>query len=277
MNEETSQTHGPSLTVPMAIVIAALIIGGAIFFSRGSENSSLAAVEKAQNGDFKNLEINLLPIGEEDHIRGNPNAEIILIEYSDLECPFCKNFHFTMKEVMEQYGKDGSVAWAYRHFPLTQIHPKAVDEAEATECAASLGGNNVFWNYLDKVFETTPSNNGLDLNILPKLAEDVGLNRAAFTACLQSGQFADKIQSDYAGGIDAGVTGTPNSFLSLKNPASEKTEEGLKEINNRLLKNLPAGSPDPLFLSADKKTVSIGGAFPKDILSEIFDLILNNQ
>ena len=88
----------------------------------------------------------------DDHIVGDINtAKLIIVEYSDLECPYCQRFHATMKQVMEEY--KGEVAWVYRHFPLTQIHPKAMQAALASECAWEQGGNEDFWKYADKVFE----------------------------------------------------------------------------------------------------------------------------
>src|SRR6185436_7093141 len=86
--------------------------------------------------------VEMEPVTEKDHILGNPNAEVIMVEYSDLECPFCKEFHSTLRRVMNEYGKDGKVAWVYRHFPIDSLHPKARKEAEATECAAELGGES---------------------------------------------------------------------------------------------------------------------------------------
>lgn len=147
----------------------------------------------------------------EDHVRGDRNARILLFEYSDLECPFCKRFHPTAKQIVDEY--KGQVAWVYRHFPLDQIHSKADKEAEAVECANELGGNEAFWALTDKIFEVTPSNNGLNLDDLPKLAVEVGLNQNAFQSCLDSGKFAEHVESDYQGGIKAGVTGTPGNIL----------------------------------------------------------------
>ena len=90
-------------------------------------------------------------LGEGDHLRGSIDAPVALIEYSDLECPFCKRFHPTVQEALRQYGDQ--MAWAYRHFPLESIHTSARPLAEGSECAAQLGGNDKFWEYVDYVFE----------------------------------------------------------------------------------------------------------------------------
>ena len=148
---------------------------------------------------------------KEDHVKGDRNARILLIEYSDLECPFCKRFHPTAQQLVDEY--NGTIAWVYRHFPLDQIHSKADKEAEAIECANELGGNDGFWKMTDKIFEVTPSNNGLDLTTLAGLAEQVGINKSSFQSCLDSGKFAAHVEEDYQGGIKAGVTGTPGNIL----------------------------------------------------------------
>ena len=120
------------------------------------------------------------------HILGNPGAPVKLVEFSDFECPFCKRFHLTMKRLMNEYGEDGKVAWVYRHFPLVSLHSKARREAQAAECASELGGNEAFWAYSDRLFEVAPSNNRLDLALLPRIAQLIGLDRAKFEACLAS-------------------------------------------------------------------------------------------
>lgn len=126
-----------------------------------------AVITAATAGDKEeSVEADVAPVSPDEHIFGNPNASIFIIEYSDLECPFCKRFHETMKQAMEKYGKNGQVAWVYRHFPLDAIHSKARKEAEATECAAEQGGNEMFWKYTNKLMEITPSNNQLDPKLL---------------------------------------------------------------------------------------------------------------
>ena len=153
----------------------------------------------------------------EDHIVGDPNAPVKLIEFSDFECPFCKAFHGTLKQVMNEYGQTGKVAWIYRHFPLDDLHSKARKEAQAAECANEVGGNQAFWDYADRLFEVTPSNDGLDLALLPQIAEDVGLDRAKFEACLvgdeRGGKFADHIEENRQDAAASGGTGTPYTIV----------------------------------------------------------------
>lgn len=176
---------------------------------------------------------------KDDHVLGDRNARILLIEYSDLECPFCKRFHPTAQQIINEY--KGKVAWVYRHFPLDQIHSKSDKESEATECANELGGNDVFWKFTDKVFEVTPSNNGLNLDELPKIAAQVGLDETKFKNCLDSGKYANYVEDDYQSGTRAGITGTPgNILLDTKTgktkliPGALPFEQFKTEIDNML-------------------------------------------
>lgn len=87
------------------------------------------------------------PVTSEDHIKGNMNAQVTIVEYSDYDCPFCTRFHTTMNAISKKYGDD--LAWVYRHFPLEQLHPNAKAVAVASECVAKLGGNEAFWTFTD--------------------------------------------------------------------------------------------------------------------------------
>lgn len=177
--------------------------------SVSSAGSSAATTGTAQPGQA--APIQLAAVTEDDWVRGNPDAAVTVVEFVDLECPFCQAFHPTMQQVMAEYGD--SVRWVYRHFPLTSIHPKAPKEAEAAECAGELAGNEGFWKYVDRVFEVTPANNGLDPAELPNIAEFVGLDRAKFTACLDSGKYAEKVRDHTNQAIAAGGEGTPYSVI----------------------------------------------------------------
>ena len=92
-----------------------------------------------------------LSVTEKDHIRGNLNAQITLVEFSDFQCPFCRQFHSTVQQALSEYGDQ--VRWVYKHFPLDQIHPQARPAAEASECIAEQKGSEGFWQFTDAVFK----------------------------------------------------------------------------------------------------------------------------
>lgn len=156
-------------------------------------------------------EIVMAPVSGDDHIRGSVDAPVVIVEYSDTECPFCKQFHTTMQQVVAEYGDQ--VAWVYRHFPLDQLHAKARNEAHATECAAELGGNDGFWAFTDQVYARTNSNDSLPETELAVIAGDIGLNVNKFNDCMASDRYADKVQAMYEDAISAGGRGTPYSVI----------------------------------------------------------------
>ncbi len=215
---DDSQVKPVRLTIPIAIIIAGGLIAGGIFFSnmKADTASDTPPTQVQRTG---NLLANVNPITSEDHIRGNPNAIVKIIEYSDYECPFCKKFHATMKQVVEEYGKDGQVAWVYRHFPLDSIHPvKARKEATAAECAAEIGGKDAFWKFSDRFFELTPSNNQTDLDtVLPQIIGEMGLSWEEVNACIESGRYDQHIQDELENAIATGGSGTPWSILVAPN------------------------------------------------------------
>ncbi len=155
---------------------------------------------------------NLPPVDlKQEHYRGNPNAPIAIIEYSDFECPFCKRHHTTMQQLMTQYPKD--VLWIYRHYPLG-FHANAQKEEEAVDCAAEQGGNDAFWKFADIIFEKTTSNGtGFPLDQLPVVAQQLGLDAKRFQSCLDNNTYADHVKSVMAAGSAIGITGTPGSVV----------------------------------------------------------------
>ena len=199
-----------NLGIPVAIVIAAALIAGAIFFS----NQGPVVPGNTQGTDpEEQTEIEVAPVTENDHIRGNPNAPIMIVEYSDYDCPFCKSFHETMERIMTEYGTDGKVAWVYRHFPLEQLHPDAPMIAEASECVAELGGNDAFWTFSDLIFSERDTNELTDITRLPEFAVTAGVDQAAFESCVASGKYTDKVNDSISEGIRAGAQGTPYSIV----------------------------------------------------------------
>lgn len=216
---ENQSSGQQKLSIPVAIVIAGALIAGAVYLGT-SKGATTVAVNNQQpqqvaqqTGDLEAMK----PVTSDDHIRGNPDAPVKIVEYSDTECPFCKRFHSTMKEVMDTYGKDGKVAWVYRHFPLDQLHSKARKEAVALECANEQGGNDKFWSYADRLYEITPANNGLDPAELPKIAQYVGLDVGKFNTCLGSIKYDQHIEDEVQNATATGGNGTPWSIVVGKN------------------------------------------------------------
>lgn len=215
--------------IPAAILVVGVLIAGVVFYSAGNfSNPQIASVgnkvaQQAPPPSFNSgLPDNVKPVNSKDHIKGDPNAPVKIVEFSDTEYPFCKYFHLTMQQVMDEYGKSGQVAWVYRYFPLDQIHSKARHEAAAVELAGELGGHDKFWAYLDKLFEVTPSNNKLQLSQLVQIAQDVGLTTKPFQDLvdqndIRGGKFADHIESDYQDALAAGGRSTPYSVVIAPN------------------------------------------------------------
>ena len=141
-----------------------------------------------------------------DHVRGDKNAPVTIIEYSDFECPFCQRFHTTMKELMADSAYAGKVKWVFRNFPLS-FHANAMPAAIAAECA---GLQNKFWEFADKAYE---SQSQLGDALFAQIASDLKLNKSKFDSCIKDKSTQAKINDDKASGSAAGVTGTPGSII----------------------------------------------------------------
>ena len=138
-------------------------------------------------------------------VRGNPKAPVMIVEFSDYQCPYCHQAELTINEVLAKYGD--KVSLAYRDFPLTAIHSQAEIAAEGSRCALEQGR---FWEYHDQLF--TASN--LDKDALIEYARKVKLDDNQFGACLTSGKYKAEIDKDLQEGRKAGVSGTPGFFIN---------------------------------------------------------------
>jgi len=228
--------EGNKLFVPVSIVVAGLIVAGAIFFT-GDKSGTVPTGD-----DTQPTAATVEPVTEQDHIIGSADADIVVIEYSDFECPFCGRFHPTMEQIMSEYGETGKVAWVFRHFPLDQIHPDARPSAEASECVAELAGNTAFWDYSKKLFEGQPSS--LTTENLKSNAEALGVNGDEFTACVESGRHAATVEAQYQGGL----------ALAQADPQF--------------------GTPYSVVLTKDGNQVVIPGAQPYNVVKQVIDTLL---
>lgn len=229
--------------IPLSIVLAGVIIAGAILFVGGGKSVELQKAEVGSTGFNNPTSAPSLPdgstgsagkvelnVGSDDHIRGNPSAPVTIVEFSDLQCPFCQRFHPTLQKALAEYGDQ--VRWVYKHFPLDAIHPNARPAAEASECVAEQKGNDGFWQFVDGVFENQ-SRIGPDL--YRELAQNIGLNMAQFDDCVSSRKYKQKVEDQYQEGVAAGVRGTPGSFVNGEAVSGAVPYDTLKAAIDRAL------------------------------------------
>lgn len=212
-----------NISAPISILIAAVIISGAILYSRSrpanqgtsagiAGQPNLAAADQ-QLGHQPSRGLNQVST-DDDPVLGDKNAPLTIVEFSDFECPFCKrSFDQLLPELKKNYIDSGKLKLVYRDFPLS-FHANAHKEAEAAECARSQGDDTTYFKFHDQIFTRTTSNGaGLALSQLPVIARDLNLNVSQFQQCLDSGKFGDEVDKDITDGTAAGVSGTPSWFI----------------------------------------------------------------
>ncbi len=215
-HKHMGRKQGFTLSTPLAIIIAAIILGashvGYGFVSGGTGGS------QAVKTMFKGKAI------EGDFVEGKENAKVVIVEYSDAECPFCIQVSPTIKKLRTEYS--GKVAFVYRHFPLTQIHKNAFDEARAISCAGVVGGKDKYYAYADALFDYKMSKQTATLPKTGKedLAKTVGLNEAEFSSCIKDNRTAQTVTDQANDGVTAGVQGTPSTFVLVK------TRKGYEQV-----------------------------------------------
>ncbi len=223
--DTTSKIFLKGLLTGLAII--ALIGAGFLI----GQNKNVASVNPSLNESSQKKETTKeIEISSDDNIKGDVSAAIIIVEFSDFQCPFCLRFHQTMLQIMNDY--PDKVTWVYRHFPLDSIHSQARPAAEASECAAE---QDKFWEFSDGLFKNQSE---LGLNLYKELALELGLNEIQFEDCISSRKYKDKIEADLQQGIAAGVTGTPGSFLNNQSLGGAIPYESLKSIIDQILSEI---------------------------------------
>ena len=216
MNEDISPAgKSQSFAVPVAIVIGFAFIAAAIYFSQTKAPPDNTNQQNTGTEEVKADGKALAPVTADDHIRGNPNAPVVVIEYSDFDCPFCKQFHETMQRIMEEYGTGGRVAWVYRHFPLESLHPSAPHIAEASECVASLAGNDAFWKFSDLIFGEREINELTNMARLEEFAVSAGAKLEDFESCMDTREKRNLVDADFQNAVAIGARGTPYSVILI--------------------------------------------------------------
>jgi protein-disulfide isomerase len=147
-----------------------------------------------------------VPVSERDHVRGPATAAVTLLEYGDYQCPYCGAAHPAVQQLERLLADE--LRFAYRHFPLSQIHEHAYQAAEAAEAAGAQGR---FWELHDLLFA---NQDRLSTRDLLGYAQALGLDLARFTADLENHVHAPRLREDFISGIRSGVNGTPTFFIN---------------------------------------------------------------
>jgi protein-disulfide isomerase len=147
-----------------------------------------------------------VPVTSTDHSQGPENAETILVEYGDYECPYCGRAYPIVKQVQKHFGK--RLRFVFRNFPLGEMHPHAQAAAETAEFAAAHGK---FWEMHDALYENQQS---FSEQFFLGLAQELELPATALRQALEAGEFRERVRNDFGGGIRSGVNGTPTFFIN---------------------------------------------------------------
>lgn len=195
-----------SYLLPIVIVVAGIILAVAIYIVRSTAHAPLP------EGDVTLLR----PVSTLDHIAGNPTASVIVVEYSDIDCAYCKSFQEAMTQLITDYSASGSIAWVYRHFPLVDIYKNSAQHAEAAECVASLGGEPLFFRFIDALHQASPNINQFNPARYAEVVKSLGVSVVDFQTCIEGTKFEKRITDDAENALAIGATGAPYSIILIK-------------------------------------------------------------
>lgn len=212
------QGVSPKFTFTFGLIIGIAVISTVAFFvvlvgdlggESASANSGTAKVVETDTDTADDyVETTTVSVADIDlssvYIRGNEDAPVTIVEYSDIECSYCASFHGTMQQIMNDY--EGDVKWVWKHYPLS-FHPEAEPAATAAECAGEQGK---FWEYIDELYDNQSS---LGSNLYTQIASELSLDTTSFNTCLVADKYTNLFSSDMSEGSALGVSGTPGSII----------------------------------------------------------------
>ncbi len=187
-------------TIPIVIIFSGTLLAVAVYIS----------TPKPMRTSAGNPAL-VRPVSTSDHIFGNPSAKVMIVEYADFDCQYCKGFNETLNQIITNEGTKGLVAWVYREFPLAKAPSNAMGSAEAAECIARVAGNNSFWKFEYLLFAKQP--------VKPKdygtLAKSIGISSSVFATCFaNASNLVDaRINADRKNALEMGALGAPYSLI----------------------------------------------------------------
>ncbi len=217
---EKSILKNPWFIVSVILAIVLLVL---ILRPETQTGNTLPTQNQQQPQQLKVVEVS----EDDDAFKGDANAPVTIIEFSDYECPFCARFYSQTLSMLErEYIDTGKVKFIYRDFPLSN-HANAQKAAEATEAAKELGGNDAFWEMHNKIFE---NQRAITTEDLKKYAREIGLNGAQFDNILDTSKYRNEVLEDFQDGVEAGVQGTPTFFINGKMLAGAQPFEAFQQV-----------------------------------------------
>jgi protein-disulfide isomerase len=201
-----SESDKNALGVPAAIVGAGILVAGAILWIGRADQPAAPSAPSAPAQQAGNPSA-VTPLGSGDYVRGPRDAKVVIVEYSDIDCPFCQRLHASLKTILADTKYSGKVAWTYRHLPLP-MHPLAQTKAIAAECVGKEKGNDAFWTYLDKIIDDDATLRK-DAARLSTLAVELGADKATFDKCLADKATLAEVTADSTNAKATGGSGTP--------------------------------------------------------------------
>ena len=205
MEETNKNFDWTKFILPGAILIAGVLISSAVIYSNGGFGGPASIRDTP--GDIKKVS------ADDDSYLGDEDAPVVLIEFSDFQCPFCKrSFDQTFPLIKQKYINTGKERYIYRDFPLP-FHAEADEAANAAECA---GDQDKFWEMHEMIYKNQQewAGNSQAISIFKGYAKDIGLDTTKFDSCLDSKKYDSEIQNDMSDGNSYGVSGTPTFFIN---------------------------------------------------------------
>lgn len=215
------------LYLPAVIILASLIIGIGLLVKKNAGDA------KKDNDQIEKITF-LEPVNSKDHFWGNPNASVYLIVFSDYDCVFCATLHKTMYRLMENYAKEGKVAWVFRHLPITEIHKEARGKALAAECSALGYGEDKFWKMSDELFRSASST--------AEIVEKLGMDSTIIKNCVDGNEeIATLIDGQKENALLSGAIGSPYTIIVADGKAVASIDGAvslseIKELLDNILK-----------------------------------------
>lgn len=230
MSEEKAKTTPTNVMTPLAILIAGVLIAGAVVVK---DNPQLLGLKSTKEESPTQNQAQVPPVAQptqpsaptapsivtvsldDDAVLGDKNAPVTIVEFSDFECPFCQKYFLdTYQQIKANYVDTGKVKYVFRDYPLPFHDPVATKEAQASECVKDEAGDSAYYTFHDLVFTNTATNGqGVTDDKLYAYATQAGANATTVKACVEAGINKEEVEKDKTEASSYGVSGTPSFFV----------------------------------------------------------------